>query len=85
MLQANSRETSSPQLRVPKRACDLAPFRLAATLVQVSADGRVLRTLSDPAGTACHTLSSAVQVGGVLYMGSLGQSHVCALDLSAAS
>ena len=29
---------------------------------QVSADGRLLRTLHDPTGKACHTISSAVQV-----------------------
>jgi hypothetical protein len=50
--------------------------------LQVSADdGHVIRSLHDPAGALCHTLASAVQVGEVLYMGSLGTSHVCALEL----
>ncbi|PRW32509.1 strictosidine synthase [Chlorella sorokiniana] len=53
-------------------------------VVEVSADGRLLRSLHDPTGTACHTISSAVQVGTSLYMGSMGARHVCRLDLTAA-
>jgi len=57
--------------------CAKLPFCL-----QVSADGRVLRSLHDPTGATCHAISSAVQVGGTLYMGSLGTSYVCGLSLA---
>ncbi|KAI7839575.1 hypothetical protein COHA_006701 [Chlorella ohadii] len=53
-------------------------------VAEVSADGRLLRSLQDPTGATCHTISSVVQVGTSLYMGSMGTSHVCRLDLSGA-
>lgn len=55
--------------------------RAMGLVVEVSADGRVLRSLSDPTGDACHDLTSAVEVEGTLYMGTLRDSHVCALHL----
>ena len=60
-----------------------APTHVGLVAEVSAADGRVLRSLQDPGGVACHTLTSAVQVGGTLYMGSLATSHVCALDLPA--
>jgi hypothetical protein len=61
---------------------DTAADSQPAACPQVSAaDGHVMRSLHDPAGARCHTLASAMQVGEVLYMGSLGTSHVCALEL----
>ncbi|EFN54503.1 hypothetical protein CHLNCDRAFT_135213 [Chlorella variabilis] len=58
------------------------PKALNPKPTHVSSDGRILRSLHDPTGGRCHT--SAAQVGGTLYMGSLASSHVCALDLAAA-
>lgn len=36
--------------------------------LQVSADGRFIRSLHDPAGTTCHTITSVVQVGQTIRM-----------------
>ena len=60
----------------------LPPYGL---VVELGADGRQLRALHDPTGAACHTITWAVEVGGTLDMGSLGHSHVCALDLGEAT
>lgn len=49
---------------------------------QVATNGTALRSLHDPTGKTCTTITSATQVGSTLYLGSLGTSWVCAVDLS---
>ena len=59
-----------------RHACAPLPSRL-----QVAADGTPLRSLHDPTGKTCRSISSATQVGSRLFLGNLGSSWVCSVDL----
>ncbi len=50
--------------------------------MQVSSDGKPLRSLHDPTGKTCKAIASVTHVGDTLYLGNLGTSWVCAVNLS---
>ncbi|GAB4822746.1 hypothetical protein N2152v2_009792 [Parachlorella kessleri] len=62
----------------PQFQPQMQPYGL---VVQVGADGTPLRSLHDPSGQTCRSITSATQIGNKLFLGNLGTSWVCAVDL----
>ena len=50
--------------------------------MQVGEDGTPLRSLHDPSGARCSTITSVTPVGSRLLLGNLGTDWACAVDLA---
>lgn len=71
-----------PWHQVVAPAVHTCPYHTAYCNLQIAANGTVLRSLHDPTGRVCPSISSITQVGDTLFLGNLGSSWVCSLDLS---
>ena len=66
--------------RLPRRLWeDPAPYGMA---LELGADGNILRTLQDPGGAFFPEVTSAVEIGGQLWLGSVRRPQYAAIPLA---
>lgn len=51
-------------------------------IVELDADGNIIRSLQDPNGTVFHSVSEVAEENGILYIGSFDQPYVGRLPLT---
>ncbi|XP_031374918.1 protein STRICTOSIDINE SYNTHASE-LIKE 4-like [Punica granatum] len=60
----------------------VSALRRKAVVVNVGADGKIIRKLEDPSGKVLSFVTTALEFGGHLYLGSLNSDYVAKLPLT---